>query len=229
MSNDPRLPAPVLWSLIIFDCDGVLVDSEPITNRIFRRMLNEIGLEISLEETMSVFLGRTMDDCVGIIEDRLGHAVPDNFIEQYHRRIIPAFERELKAVPGVETVLDAIPGPTCVASSGAHEKMRATLGVTGLLSRFEGRLFSATEVPRGKPFPDLFLHAAKTFGAEPSRCAVIEDSVPGVQAGRAAGMHVFGYAGFTPSARLEQAGALVFHHMRELPVLLEEHGRRLLL
>ncbi|MCB2202096.1 HAD family hydrolase [bacterium] len=223
--TDPTSKATLTdWSLIIFDCDGVLVDSEPITNRIFCRMLNEIGLDISFKETMSTFMGRTMDSCVEIIEKRLGRPVPDNFIEEYHRRIIPAFEGELTAVDGVEAALDVLPVPTCVASSGSHEKMRATLGITGLLPRFEGRLFSGTEVPRGKPFPDLFLHAAATMGAVPERCAVIEDSVPGVQAGVAAGMTVFGYAGFTPSDRLLEAGALVFDNMRELPRLLAEHA-----
>lgn len=212
------------WSLIIFDCDGVLVDSEPITNRIFCRMLNEIGLEISFDETMSTFMGRTMNGCVEIIEKRLGRPVPNDFIEEYHRRIIPAFEGELKAVRGVQAALDAISRPTCVASSGSQKKMRATLGITGLLPRFEGRLFSGTEVPRGKPFPDLFLHAAERMGAKPLECAVIEDSVPGVQAGVAAGMTVFGYAGFTPFERLLDAGAVVFDNMSELPRLLAEHS-----
>lgn len=224
MTNSPTVDPMRRWSLLIFDCDGVLVDSEPITNRIFCRMLNEIGLDISFEETMSTFLGRTMEDCVGIIERRLGRAVPSGFIEDYHLRIIPAFERELKAVDGVESVLDGLTVPVCVASSGAHEKMRATLGVTGLLPRFEGRLFSGTEVSRGKPHPDLFLHAAKTLDALPRHCAVIEDSVPGVQAGVAAGMLVFGYAGFTPANRLREAGAIVFHHMSQLSGLLEEYS-----
>ena len=226
MTDTPRQNPRNNWSLIIFDCDGVLVDSEPITNRIFCTMLNEIGLKINFEETMSTFMGRTMDGCIRIIEERLGKPVPKDFIEEYHRRIIPAFEGELKAVEGVEEALDSLDCLTCVASSGAHEKMRATLGVTGLLPRFEGRLFSGTEVSRGKPFPDLFLYAAEQMGAKPSKCVVIEDSVPGAQAGIAAGMTVFGYAGFTPADKLLSTGAIVFDDMHELPELLSRPVRR---
>ncbi|MBD3403804.1 HAD-IA family hydrolase [candidate division GN15 bacterium] len=210
------------FSLIIFDCDGVLVDSEPITNRVFCRMLNELGLEITFDETMRTFMGRTMQGCVEIIEQRLGRPAPPDFIDDYYRRILPAFEGQLQPVTGVVDALDAITVPTCVASSGSHEKMRTTLGLTGLLSRFDGRLFSGTEVARGKPNPDLFLYAAREMGHAPDTCAVIEDSVAGVEAAVAAGMTVFGYAGYTPPDALEGAGAIVFDDMRSLPELLAD-------
>ncbi len=122
---------------------------------------------------------------------------------------------------GIVEALDRIRIPTCVASSGSHEKMRYTLGKTGLYERFAGRIFSAAEVPRGKPAPDLFVHAAARMGVAPADCAVVEDSAVGVQAARAAGMPVFGYAGgVTPAIRLEGPGTIVFRDMRELPGLL---------
>ncbi len=130
-----------------------------------------------------------------------------------------AFETELRPVPGIAAALDAITLPNCVASSASIEKMRVTLGQTGLWDRFEGRIFSATEVEHGKPAPDLFLHAASSMGWEPADCAVVEDSPAGVKAGLAAGMTVFGYAGTTPAALLE--GARVFTDMAELPALLQ--------
>jgi HAD superfamily hydrolase (TIGR01509 family) len=129
----------------------------------------------------------------------------------------------LSPVEGLPEALDAITLPTCVASSGSHEKMRHTLGRTGLYDHFAGRIYSATEVARGKPAPDLFLHAAQKMGVDPAACVVVEDSRPGVQAARAAGMRAFGYAGgLTPAEGLEGADTVVFHHMRKLPTLITE-------
>jgi HAD superfamily hydrolase (TIGR01509 family) len=207
--------------LVIFDCDGVLVDSEPIANRILAAMLAELGLEIGYEETLRTFVGRSMAQCLRIIEGRLGRPVPGDFVERYDRRSFEAFERELCPVPGIAEALDRIRAPVCVASSGSHAKMRVTLALTGLWSRFEGRLFSATEVGRGKPDPALFVHAARRLGAAPDRTAVVEDGPVGARAGRAAGMDVFGYARRTPAALLAAEGARVFADMRELPALLE--------
>ncbi len=131
-----------------------------------------------------------------------------------------ALQLDLKPIPGVIEALDRISLPTCVASSGPHRKMRTTLGITGLFGRFEGRIFSAWDVGRGKPFPDLFLYAASCMGTDPSRCVVIEDALPGVQAAVAAGMSVFGYTRESSMGPLGQAGAKVFNYMAELPRLL---------
>jgi HAD superfamily hydrolase (TIGR01509 family) len=146
-------------------------------------------------------------------------------VDDWRRRTLDAFGRELRAVDGVEAVLDGLKAPFCVASSGEPARMRFTLGMTGLLPRFEGRMFSAVEVPRGKPAPDLFLHAARRMGAAPARCAVVEDTAVGVRAGAAAGMTVFGYAVMSDPDALRAAGAAhVFGDMRELPDLLERHS-----
>lgn len=209
------------WELVIFDCDGVLVDSEPIANRVFSRMLGEVGLPMDYDETVRTFVGRSAATCVGMVEARLGRPVPDGWVDEWRRRTLDAFSRELRAVEGVADALDRIAAPVCVASSGEPAKMRFTLGMTGMLPRFEGRIFSAVEVRRGKPAPDLFLHAARTMGAVPERCAVVEDSAVGVEAGAAAGMTVFGFAAMSDPAALRAAGAAhVFTRMDELPGLL---------
>jgi HAD superfamily hydrolase (TIGR01509 family) len=209
------------FELVIFDCDGVLVDSELITNRIFAKMLNELGIPISIEEMFERFVGRSMPQCLEIIADLLGRPVPDGFVDDYYARSRAALQRELKAVPDIELVLAALDSPFCVASSGTHEKMQTTLGVTGLLPLFSGRIYSVTEVPRSKPFPDVYLHAARQQGVAPVACAVIEDTPTGVIAGVAAGMTVFGYCALMPKHRLIEAGAHhTFDRMRELPKLL---------
>ena len=208
--------------LVIFDCDGVLVDSERVTNRIFAAMLNELGLSVTLEDMFARFVGHSMTQCLDLITEMLGRPPAANFLDEYRSRTRAALETDLLPTPGVEEALERIRLPCCVASSGDHEKMRITLGITGLWPRFEGRLFSVTEVPRGKPFPDVFLLAASRLGANPSACAVVEDAPVGVKAGVAAGMRVFGYAALTPAHRLLEAGAQVtFEHMRELPGLLD--------
>lgn len=209
------------WGLVIFDCDGVLVDSEPIQNRIFARMLRDIGLTLSDEEHARAFVGRSIADCLEIVEQRLGRALPADFEARLQAQTFSAFERELRLVPGVEQALDNIAAPVCVASSGSLTKMRKTLELTGLLPRFENRMFSAPQVPRGKPYPDLFLYAAREMGVASPNCAVIEDSVAGVEAGMAAGMYVFGYARKGSAGGLTAAGARVFHEMSGLPALLE--------
>ena len=212
-----------LWDLVIFDCDGVLVDSEPIANRVFTDLLNELGLATTLEETMRDYVGRSMASCMAIVGERLGRPVPDDFIDAFRDRTADAFRAELRAVPGIEAALDAISDaslPTCVASSGEHRKIRLSLGLTGLLPRFDGRIFSAQDVARGKPHPDLFLHAARAMDADPSRCVVIEDSPLGVRAGVAAGMTVLGFAARTEPGALAELGALTFDDMTRLPEVL---------
>jgi HAD superfamily hydrolase (TIGR01509 family) len=209
------------WQLVIFDCDGVLVDSEPISNRIMAEMLTETGLPITLEDCYEHFMGRTMRDCVDILATRFRHRVAGDFVDDLRRRTLDALATEVAPVPGVAAVLETIGAPVCVASSGQLVKMRTTLARTGLVHHFADNLFSAAGMSRGKPHPDIFLHAAAAMGAEPVACAVVEDSPAGVEAGVAAGMTVFGYAALTAAERLAAAGAHVFTDMQELPALLE--------
>jgi HAD superfamily hydrolase (TIGR01509 family) len=209
------------FGLVIFDCDGVLVDSELITNRVFARMLNELGIAVTLEDMFEQFVGRSMPQCLELITKMLGHPVPQHFVAEYQTRSTAALRSELKAVTDIEAVLAGMRIPYCVASSGTHEKMQTTLGLTGLLPQFRGKMYSVTEVAHSKPFPDVFLYAARRQGVAPANCAVIEDTPTGVSAGVAAGMTVFGYCALTPKQRLIEAGAHhTFERMRELPSLI---------
>ena len=212
--------------LVIMDCDGVLVDSEPIANRILCELLAECGLHMSIDDTIRTFMGRSMPACIAIAEERLGHTLPPDFAERHREKCREAFAAELRPVPGVVEALDAIALPVCVASSSGHARLRDTLSAVGLLSRFEGRIFSADDVANGKPAPDVFLYAAERMRARPGRCVVVEDTVIGVQAGVAAGMTVFGYAALTPASALQRAGAIPFTRMSELPMLLERISGR---
>jgi HAD superfamily hydrolase (TIGR01509 family) len=180
-------------------------------------LLTEIGMPMTPEESVEAFMGRSWKTVLAYADERGG--LPDGFRRRYLDAMFAAFGEELEPVPGIVGALDAISLANCVASSASIEKMRFTLGHTGLWDRFEGRIFSATEVEHGKPAPDLFLHAARTMGWAPEECAVVEDSPAGVAAGLAAGMMVFGYAGTTPAGRLD--GARVFTDMAELPGLLQ--------
>jgi HAD superfamily hydrolase (TIGR01509 family) len=213
------------FELVIFDCDGVLVDSERIAVRVEAEYLAELGWPLSQAEIVERFMGRTTEYMDEAVEAQLGSRLPGGWKDQFQRRYREAFAAELAPVDGVLEVLDQLSVPTCVASSGSHDKLRLTLGHTGLYGRFEGRIFSGYEVANGKPAPDLFLHAAARMGAEPARCAVVEDSRYGVLAARAAGMRAFGYAGgLTPADLLEGEGTVVFEDMRELPRLLADAG-----
>jgi HAD superfamily hydrolase (TIGR01509 family) len=208
--------------LVIFDCDGVLVDSEPLANAVLHAELRRLGVELTLAESTALFTGLSLRSCLAIIEDRLGGPPPREFMPRLRAGVIESFRRDLRAVPGVGDVLMALKPPRCVASSGSHEKIRFSLGLTGLDGFFDdARIFSADDVARGKPAPDLFLHAAHRMGAEPAACVVIEDSDPGVEAARAAGMRVLGFAARSDAAALTAAGAeRAFHDMRELPSLI---------
>ena len=209
-----------MFELVIFDNDGVLVDSEPISNRVMAEAISAVGLPTTTEDSMRDFMGRRWEDSVAIVEDRLGRTLPEAFTTTYRERRDAALAAELGPVPGVAEAIARIPCARCVASSGAPEKIRFTLEHTGLLHLFDGRMFSAVEVKNGKPAPDLFLHAAARMGVTPERCAVVEDTVHGVEAGVAAGMAAFGYAWYFDSAVLEAAGAKAFTSMQELPGLL---------
>ncbi len=217
----PSAEAPLL---VIFDCDGVLVDSEPPANRVLSEAIVELGLPATFESVTARFKGRSLSDCVKLIESDLGRSVPADFLTRLNERTFAAFRDELEAVPGVRAVLEGLSLPRCVASSGSHEKMRFTLGLTALLPWFEPHLFSATQVERGKPAPDLFLFAAKSMGVPAERCVVVEDSVPGICGAVAAGMRVLGFAREGSPEELCAAGAEVFLHMDELlPRLMQSH------
>jgi HAD superfamily hydrolase (TIGR01509 family) len=216
--HGPQRPAP---ELVIFDCDGVLVDSEKIAVKIDVRVLADLGWPLTEDEVVERFVGRSFADMTTAVERHLGRALAAGWDEPYKKLYHEAFERELTPVDGVVEALDAITLPTCVASGTSHSGLRHTLGLTGLYERFAGRIFSAADVPRGKPFPDLFLHAARSLGVPPERCVVVEDSRYGVEAARAAGMRSFGYCGgLTPAAWLEGPGTTVFDDMRRLPALI---------
>jgi len=227
---------------VIFDCDGVLVDSEPITMGVLAAMANEAGLTMSEHEAAQAFMGRSLRDDVALIESMLGRALPADWVPRYLERRNAALREQVSAVRGIVQVLDALSAarvPMAVASGGDRAKMRLTLGTSGLLHRFEpgpaadgrasadavvgapSRLFGADMVQRAKPAPDVYLMAAQALGVEPSRCVVIEDTPVGVQAGRAAGATVLGYCERNdPQGLLAVGAAAVFRDMHHLPALL---------
>jgi len=206
--------------LVIFDCDGVLVDSERLAVRVDVQVLAALGWPLSEQEVIERFVGRSHAFFLSEVEAHLGRRLPPDWEDEFQPLYRKAFADHLTPVPGVVDALDRITLPTCVASSGTHEKMRYTLGLTGLYERFAGRIFSVEEVTHGKPAPDLFLHAATRMGVEPSACAVVEDSRHGVEAARAAGMLAFGFAGgLTSAERLSGPRTIVFSDMGDLPGL----------
>ena len=208
--------------LVIFDCDGVLVDSEPISVRIDAQVLAQLGWPLSEQGIVERFVGRSHAYMVQQIEAHLGRSLPPSWDAEMGPLYRRAFETELRPVPGVVEALDALSVPTCVASSSSHERLRFTLTLVGLHDRFAGRIFSATEVPNGKPAPDLFWHAAERSGVQPRACVVVEDSPWGVVAARAAGMRAIGYAGGLIGAeQLAGPDTVVIDDMRELPALVE--------
>lgn len=201
-------PAP---ALVIFDCDGVLVDSERLSHRVLQQMLAEHGVDIGFDEAVQRFIGTSLPVCLARVAELLQAPLPEGFAEQFALRTRQAFEGGLCTVPGVEAVLDELEAagvPYCVASNGNHAKVNFTLGHTGLLPRFAGRIFTAEDVPHAKPAPDLFLLAARTLGADPSRTTVVEDTPTGLRAARAAGMHAIGFAAMTPASQLVDADAV---------------------
>jgi HAD superfamily hydrolase (TIGR01509 family) len=211
------------YELVIFDNDGVLVDSEPISNRILAAHLTELGHPTSYEDSIRDYMGSAMHRIHDLVQERTGRRLPDDFDDVFHGRVFAAFERELKPVAGVSDVLEKLAAdgvPYCVASSGSHERIRVGHRTTGLDRWFEeSRIFSSQDVGRGKPAPDLFLYAAERMGVAPERCVVVEDSPLGVQAAVAAGMDVYGFTAMTPAAKLSGAGQL-FSDMGELAALL---------
>jgi len=207
---------------VIFDCDGVLIDSERLAIKVEVELLRELGWPLTEAQVIERFMGRSEREMHAAIEAQLGERLPDGWQTRFATAYRESFAAELAPVVGVVEALDRIAIPSCVASSSSYQHLRYTLGLTGLYERFDGRIFSSEDVARGKPAPDLFLHAATQMGAEPAGCVVVEDSPPGVEAARAAGMRVLAFAGgLSPAARLEGPGTTVFDDMGELPALLE--------
>ncbi|MEU8892636.1 HAD family hydrolase [Streptomyces sp. NPDC048442] len=211
--------------LVIFDCDGVLVDSERICVKVDARITADLGCAFTEAEIIEKFVGSSDEVYTAAIAERLGRTLEEGWRQPYEHLYEEAFAAELTAVDGIGEILDRLgrsATPFCVASNGRHQDIRRSFGLTSLTRHFTGdRIFSATDVPLGKPAPDLFLHAARSLGVAPERCVVVEDSPYGVQAAHAAGMRALGYCGgLSRAARLEAAGAVVFDDMGALPALL---------
>lgn len=214
------------FELVIVDCDGVLVDSERLIVKVEAEICQERGWSLNEEDIIREFVGLSDSAMRARLSELVGEELGPDWDAEYTSRYREALERDLEAVPGVARAIDDIEQAglaTCVASSGSHQKMALTLGKTGLLERFAGRIYSGTdpEVAAGKPAPDLFLHAAERMSVPPARCAVIEDSPYGVAAAVAAGMTPFGFTGSViPVERLTAEGVTIFHSMSDLPSLL---------
>ena len=230
VERETRALGANLWpKLVIFDCDGVLVDSEPISLAVTRAFLARYGLPLTDEEGRELFLGLSSLSTRKIAESRLGAKLPESYEVEIGREIIEKFERELQGVPFVRETIGVLGCPVCVASSSSPARIRASLQIVGYADLFGPRVFSAHEVENGKPAPDLLLHAANTLGVAPADCLVVEDSVAGVTAAKRAGMIVFGFTGGTHvpgddyARRLTDAGArLTFQDMRDLPKLIRQ-------
>jgi HAD superfamily hydrolase (TIGR01509 family) len=219
--------------LVIFDCDGVLVDSEVISNEVLARSLTAQGLPTTLAQARRDYQGLLLADIDSRVQAKLGRPLAQDWLQRYERDRTAVFRRELRAIPEVTEAVRRVQAAgvaTCVASQGKLEKTRLSLKLTKLDPLFpDEALFSAYSVPRGKPHPDLFLQAAQTMAAEPARCVVVEDTPSGVTAAVAAGMRVFGYAADSDASALREAGAEIFESMGDLPVLVgigDERMRR---
>jgi len=225
MESHSKISIPM--GLIIFDCDGVLVDSEPIAHGLLAQMMTDLGHPMTTAESVQKFTGRSLADTLPLIEDVLGRGIPDQIGQHYSHLLLERLRRNLKPIAGVREAVAMLRYPRCVASSSSLERIHLSLEVTGLLSLFGSNIFSATQVTHGKPAPDLYLFAATRMAVAPEDCVVIEDSALGVTAGRAAGMRVIGFAGGTHAIghakrHLVAAGAYpIVSAMAELPAAVE--------
>lgn len=217
------------FEAVLFDCDGVLVDSEPLTNGVLRDMLGDLGWRMTVDECMAQFVGKAVMDEVAIIEARTGFQMTEAWMAEFRRRRNDTLNAELQAIPNIHAAVQAVhadfDGRIACASGADRHKVELQLRKVGLMAFFEGRIFSGHEMPRSKPAPDVYLAAAEALGVDPRRCAVVEDTVTGVTAGVAAGATVFGYspggAGHSAAQALIAVGARqVFTDMAELPALL---------
>lgn len=208
---------------ILFDCDGVLVDSEPITARVLIKMSAEIGVDIDMDFVEANFTGNSWGGCVALIEAKGGGIkVPDDFEQEYRRRSAIAFKNEIQPIKGIPKLIDSLTIPFAVVSSGPVHKIRLNLGLTGMLEKFEGRIFSCWDIQIWKPNPAIYLQAAKAMNVAPEDCVVVEDSLFGVQAGVAGGFRTVAYANRHTATDLAAAGGEVIFDMEELAMIL--HG-----
>ena len=205
---------------IIFDSDGVLVDSEAISAKIFQEMAVELGVDLDYETALDRFAGTSMKDNKQFVESHITGALPADFEQEFRERTYKAYRTDLRAVPGIHELIEKLQVPFCVASSGPVEKIRLNLGLVGLLDQFEGKIFSCYDIGSWKPEPEIYVHAAREMGFEPEECAVIEDSDSGVRAAVAGGFPVYVRTGQKKKASFEKLGAVPFQEMKELEVLL---------
>ena len=210
------------YKCIIFDCDGVLVDSESISAKVFREMASELGCNLDFETVRKQITGTSMKENLKFFADCVGHALPDDFEMEFRRRSYEAFKTELKPVKGIHSLLEKITVPYCTASSGPKKKIRLNLTTTNLIDKFDGNIFSSYDIGSWKPEPGIYLHAAKQMGFQPNECAVIEDSLTGVKAAKAGGFDVFGFTQKGNEEPYEELGATVFFDMSELDELLKK-------
>lgn len=206
--------------LIIFDCDGVLVDSEPLANRVFVQLVREHGFSVDEGAYLKKYSGITLPERIETTARDLGWKPPDTFHATFDARLTALSKEKLRPVEGIHELMESLPVPVCVASNGSREEIVLRLQLSGLEKYFGNALFSGLDVPAPKPAPDVYLAAARSFGIPPSQCIVVEDSIPGVTAGVRAGMRVYGHAAFTPAEKLADAGAIPFMNMSELKEIL---------
>ena len=205
---------------ILFDCDGTLVDSENITNRVVANMAGELGISMTLREAQIKFGGKTLDAVIYGMKEMSGKDIPADWLPRLVKEVSKAYETNLQPMEGIKKLLDSIDIPICVASNGEPRHVKGSLMLTGLNGYFNENIFTASEVNRPKPAPDLFLHAAKKMGFKPKDCVVIEDSIPGVTAAVNANIKVYGLVKLCSAEQLESAGAIPFKTMNELSELL---------
>ncbi|MGM5470493.1 HAD family hydrolase [Flavobacteriaceae bacterium LMO-SS05] len=204
------------YKCIIFDCDGVLVDSEPIANKVLVDIANDYGANIDLEYGLKHFKGGSLQGCIDKISELVKKPLPDHFEETYRKQSFEAFKKEVKPVEGVRHVLDNLEIPFCVASSGPVEKIRFNLELTGLLSYFENKIFSCYTINKWKPNPAVFLWAASIMKFKPNECLIIEDSLTGVKGAKNGGFDVYGFTAHDYNNELEKEATMVFDNMNQL-------------
>lgn len=216
-------PQPI--DLAIFDCDGVLVDSEPLANQVFVEMIREHGFDIDEPAYLRKFSGITLPDRIQTTAHELNWMPPQDFHQIFNERLAILTRERLQPVQGIHELLQSLPVPVCVASNGSREEVDLRLELSGLTTVFGNAIFSGMEVAKPKPAPDVYLAAARSFDISPSRCLVVEDSIPGVTAAVQAGMRVYGHAAFTPAQQLKDTGAIPFKDMFELKEILAKEFR----